>query len=159
MMTVQEMKILASDFICHPLSRGITECERIGEALSDAAVIIAARNKECADLDAECTHLRTEVAKLTNERDEALNGYSVRDDEVTGLIGMNNELRTEVERLVTAIDEQMTSTHIGVFNLGDDPAEAIGKLMLWSQGVGEYFATEKCEEALAAIEQLGKEKS
>ena len=38
MMTIQEMKILASDFISHPLSRGVSDCERIGEALSDAAM-------------------------------------------------------------------------------------------------------------------------
>ena len=36
-MNTQDLKILASDFMSHPLSRSITDCEKIGEALFDAA--------------------------------------------------------------------------------------------------------------------------
>lgn len=39
-MNTQDMKILASDFMSHPLSRSISDCERIGEALFDAATEI-----------------------------------------------------------------------------------------------------------------------
>ena len=39
-LNTQDMKILASDFMSHPLSRGISDCEKIGEALFDAAAEI-----------------------------------------------------------------------------------------------------------------------
>ena len=39
-MDLTEWKELASDFMCHPLSRGISDCEEIGEALSDAVGVI-----------------------------------------------------------------------------------------------------------------------
>lgn len=46
----------------------------------------------------------------------------------------------ENEELRNAIDREMVIAHLGVFNRGDDPVKAIKELMLWSQGVGEYFA-------------------
>ena len=39
-MNTQDMKILATDFMSHPLSRGISDCEKAGEMLHDAAVEI-----------------------------------------------------------------------------------------------------------------------
>lgn len=80
MMTIQEMKILASDFISHPLSRGVSDCERIGEALSDATAIIAAKDAEIEqhrnniaefirDADKKEETLRAEVERLTRERE------------------------------------------------------------------------------------------
>jgi hypothetical protein len=36
-MNTQDLKIMATDFMSHPLSRSITDCEKIGEALFDAA--------------------------------------------------------------------------------------------------------------------------
>ena len=52
-------------------------------------------------------------------------------------------LKRENEELRNAIDQEMVIAHLGVFNRGDDPVKAIKELMLWSQGVGEYFAKEK----------------
>jgi len=37
MMDTRELKILATDFMCHSLSRSISDCEKIGEVLFDAA--------------------------------------------------------------------------------------------------------------------------
>ena len=39
-MNTQDMKIIASDFMSHPLSRGISDCEKAGETLYDAATEI-----------------------------------------------------------------------------------------------------------------------
>ena len=64
------------------------------------------------------------------------------------------EAQEQVAKLVQALDKQMVTTHLGVFNADDDPDAAIHKLMCWSQDVGEYFAKEtiaKLTEELAAI--------
>jgi hypothetical protein len=65
-------------------------------------------------------------------------------------------LRSKLSDIVAAIDNERIVSCIGTFELGDDPKKAIGELMLWSQGVGEYFALEKLrsksgEDALAEI--------
>ena len=39
-LNTQDMKIIASDFMSHPLSRGISDCEKAGETLYDAATEI-----------------------------------------------------------------------------------------------------------------------
>jgi hypothetical protein len=49
------------------------------------------------------------------------------------------KLKAERDALVRAIDDAMVSAHIGVFNPGDDPKDAINKLAVYEQGVGEYF--------------------
>ena len=48
-------------------------------------------------------------------------------------------LTAERDALVRAIDDAMTSAHIGVFNPGDDPKDAINRLAVYEQGIGEYF--------------------
>jgi hypothetical protein len=48
-------------------------------------------------------------------------------------------MRAERDALVRAIDDAMTSAHIGVFNPGDDPKDAINRLAVYEQGIGEYF--------------------
>lgn len=53
------------------------------------------------------------------------------------------QLKARLQAFVQALDKEMVTSHIGVFNENDDPAKAINDLMLWSQGVGEYFAAEK----------------
>ena len=63
-------------------------------------------------------------------------------------------LADQLTRYRAALDHQMVVTHLGVFNDGDDPVEAIKKLMDWSQGVGEYFARDKYR---AVMEQAVKE--
>ena len=49
-MNTKDLKILASDFMSHPLSRGISDCEKAGEALSDAAQEIDRLRSELADM-------------------------------------------------------------------------------------------------------------
>ena len=65
----------------------------------------------------------------------------------------SDKYRCENEELRNAIDQEMVIAHLGVFNRGDDPVKAIKELMLWSQGVGEYFAKEK----LAALKAQSTE--
>lgn len=66
-------------------------------------------------------------------------------------------LLERIRRLVSAIDEEMVVSHLGVFNEGDDPAAAIKKLMLWSQGLGEYFAKERIAELEQQLEAARKD--
>jgi len=66
-------------------------------------------------------------------------------------------LLERIKTLVSAIDEEMVVSHLGVFNEGDDPSAAIKKLMLWSQGVGEYFAKERITELEQQLEAARKD--
>lgn len=50
-MTPQDMKILASDFMSHPLSRSVGDCEQIGEALFDVSTEIERLRTRVADLE------------------------------------------------------------------------------------------------------------
>jgi hypothetical protein len=59
-----------------------------------------------------------------------------------------------IAEFVNALDEEMVVSHIGVFKTTDDPRKAIKDLMLWSQGVGEYFAAEKAKERIAEMEEM-----
>lgn len=65
--------------------------------------------------------------------------------------------QARIKQLESALDQEMVITHLGVFNPGDDPVKAIKELMLWSQGVGEYFAKEQTQaredELVAEIER------
>ena len=65
-------------------------------------------------------------------------------------------LLARVKQLESAIDEQMVSTQLGVFESGDDPVRAIKLLMDWSQDTGAFherdFARAVIEEAEAALE-------
>lgn len=49
-MTPQDLKILAADFMSHPLSRSISDCEKAGEALFDAATEIDRLNADLTDI-------------------------------------------------------------------------------------------------------------
>ena len=74
------------------------------------------------------------------------------------------ELEEENARLVSAIDEHMVVSHIGVFNRGDDPKDALNKIACYEQGIGEYFGKELrdqlaasqayAEQLLEALEKL-----
>ena len=55
----------------------------------------------------------------------------------------NAALKEQVAQLVRAIDEHMVCNHQGVFNLGDDPKEALNKIACYEQALGAYFANEK----------------
>ena len=64
------------------------------------------------------------------------------EQEIASLRQQLDEAQRENAELRNAIDQEMVTTHLGVFNRGDDPVKAIRELMLWSQGVGQYFAME-----------------
>ncbi len=74
-------------------------------------------------LEREVSTLREQVEKLTKERDA----------------------------LVNAIDNEMVVTHMGVFNLGDDPKVALNKICCYAQDLGKFFAEDACKEQLAAL--------
>ena len=63
----------------------------------------------------------------------------------------NAALKEQVAQLVRAIDEHMVCNHQGVFNLGDDPKEALNKIACYEQDLGAYFAKEKLEEMAEAV--------
>jgi len=63
-------------------------------------------------------------------------------------------LQQRLEHVERTIDEEMVACHIGVFNREDDPKKALNSLMVWSQGVGEYFAKEKVEALQRENERL-----
>ena len=60
------------------------------------------------------------------------------------------ELEEENARLVSAIDEHMVVSHIGVFNRGDDPKDALNKIACYEQGIGEYFGKELRDQLAAS---------
>ncbi len=62
-------------------------------------------------------------------------------------------LRQRVAGLEHAIDDKMVVAHLGVFEKGDDPTEAVCKLMNYAQSLGEYFIKDK----LATSQDLLKE--
>lgn len=79
--------------------------------------------RKCPVAPSEITTLREQVEKLTKERDA----------------------------LVNAIDNEMVVTHMGVFNLGDDPKVALNKICCYAQDLGKFFAEDACKEQLAAL--------
>ena len=70
---------------------------------------------------------------------------------ITSLEEENAALKEQVVQLVRAIDEHMVCNHQGVFNLGDDPKEALNKIACYEQDLGAYFAKEKLEEMAEAV--------
>jgi hypothetical protein len=70
------------------------------------------------------------------------------------LLAERDALKAELDRHVSALDQEMVVSHLGVFNKGDDPAEAINKLMLWSQGVGDYFGRQAELDRIKAMEPV-----
>jgi len=65
-------------------------------------------------------------------------------------------ITAERDALVRAIDDAMVSAHIGVFNPGDDPKDAINKLAVYEQGVGEYFVKAERDRLAACVERVKK---
>ena len=63
-------------------------------------------------------------------------------------------LTAERDALVRAIDDAMTSAHIGVFNPGDDPKHAINRLAVYEQGIGEYFMKADRDRLAACVERV-----
>ena len=56
------------------------------------------------------------------------------------------ELEKERDSLVSALDTEMVATCLGTYSSGQDPRNALNKLMAWSEGVGAYFAQDKIKE-------------
>ena len=66
MTNTQDLKILGSDFMSHPLSRGISDCEKAGEAMFDAATEIERLRSENDMLKQQ---LREEGDRIAHLRD------------------------------------------------------------------------------------------
>ena len=71
--------------------------------------------------------------------------------EITALREQVEKLTKERDALVNAIDNEMVVTHMGVFNLGDDPKVALNKICCYAQDLGKFFAEDACKEQLAAL--------
>lgn len=71
--------------------------------------------------------------------------------EITTLREQVEKLTKERDALVNAIDNEMVVTHMGVFNLGDDPKVALNKICCYAQDLGKFFAEDACKEQLAAL--------
>ena len=56
------------------------------------------------------------------------------------------ELEKERDSLVSALDTAMVVTCLGTYSSGQDPRNALDKLMAWSESVGAYFAQDRLEE-------------
>lgn len=82
------------------------------------------------------------MTKETMERLLTIGRTPSQSEEIASLRQQLAEAQRENAELRNAIDQEMVTTHLGVFNRGDDPVKAIRELMLWSQGVGQYFAME-----------------
>lgn len=72
-------------------------------------------------------------------------------DEIISLREQVEKLTKERDALVNAIDNEMVVTHMGVFNLGDDPKVALNKICCYAQDLGKFFAEDACKEQLAAL--------
>ena len=81
------------------------------------------------------------------EHDEQL----AMETEITTLREQVEKLTKERDALVNAIDNEMVVTHMGVFNLGDDPKVALNKICCYAQDLGKFFAEDACKEQLAAL--------
>lgn len=69
-LNTRDLKILASDFMSHQLSRGIADCEKAGEALFDAATEIDRLRGVLDEVDA----LREQLADILSRTAIALRG-------------------------------------------------------------------------------------
>lgn len=75
---------------------------------------------------------------------------------VTSLRTTNAEQAERIKQLERALDDQMVSTHLGVFGPKDDPIMAIHKLMCWSQDVGAFFAKDRIAQLEDALRESHK---
>lgn len=82
-MTRDEITAMASDFMCHPLSRSIADCEKAGEMMLDAAAEIDRLNDRVKELIVENSRLQN---ALTDAKD-ALVGKSI-DDAYAGRLAL-----------------------------------------------------------------------
>lgn len=84
-MNTQDLKILASDFMSSPLSRGIADCEKVGESLFDATQ--------------EIERLTSKIKELESSLKKMVEWDIKRTDRVTELTVENAALTARVKDL------------------------------------------------------------
>ena len=115
--------------------------DKCADAMSEAAD----RLEELEDCDTTCR----EVYK-------ALDGVPYKGSYADGIETLIKGLATEHARvvglekerdsLVSALDTETVVTCLGTYSSGQDPRNALNKLMAWSESVGAYFAQDRLEE-------------
>lgn len=83
--------------------------------------------------------------------EEVADMVDILEQEVSTLREQVEKLTKERDALVNAIDNEMVVTHMGVFNLGDDPKVALNKICCYAQDLGKFFAEDACKEQLATL--------
>jgi CBS-domain-containing membrane protein len=96
--------------------------------------------------------IQARIDTLTAERDAARQEFAEWLDASRKALDTHAEVVAERDALVRAIDDAMTSAHIGVFNPGDDPKDAINRLAVYEQGIGEYFMKADRDRLAAMVE-------
>ncbi len=92
-----------------------------------------------------------ELAAVTIERDLNVRQANAYQQQFAAL-------KAELSTHVAALDEQMTSACLGVFNQGDDPKATIKLLMDWAQEVGAFFAKEEIKHLQEELVAVGEER-
>ena len=88
-------------------------------------------------------YLKTNLLRLKKylaTTGDRTHGYVDDIDEATELI---NKLEEQNKRLVEAIDHEMVIRHLGVFNRGDDPVDALRTIAQYDCDLGAYFAKQE----------------
>lgn len=105
----------------------------------------------------KCAFLHEQVENLTDECVVLRASSRSKLETISSLELQVEKLTKERDALVNAIDNEMVVTHMGVFNLGDDPKVALNKICCYAQDLGKFFAEDACKEQLAALaEQVEK---
>ena len=119
--------------------------------MSDERETIQRNPESVAAWKCECAFLHEQVEKLTDECVVLRASSRSKLETISSLELQVEKLTKERDALVDAIDNEMVVTHMGVFNLGDDPKVALNKICCYEQDLGKFFAEEACKEQLAAL--------
>lgn len=149
------LRRLATDFQCHPLSRGITECEQAGEAMADAAAEIErlCRTRDCVVNSAG--RLRRRVAQL--ERDLADERESCHSLALMNGTKANHKEAWEMAQIIArSIRERGTEHDTIVLEMRDVADRYASQLAMWLELIlfdygGKYYGS--------AMEALGSYRS
>lgn len=149
------LRRLAADFQCHPLSRGITECEQAGEAMADAAAEIERLCRTRNAVYSGSKNLRRRVEQLehdlTAEREQChslalLHGTKATDKESWEM----------AQIIARSIRERGTEHDASVMEMRDVADRYASQLAMWLELIlfdygGKYYD--------GAIEALGQYRS